>query len=125
MKLIIVLALVALAIARPDDGKYDSKYDNFNIDELVANDRLLKNYAHCLIGDGKCTAEGNEFKKLMPEATQSKCGKCTEKQKVIVAKGIKAIKAKLPAEYDVLLKQIDPETKYTEELSKFVEKYAP
>lgn len=63
MKLVIILALVAVAVARPDDGgTYDSKYDNFNVDELVGNARLLKSYAHCFLDDGKCTPEGNDFK---------------------------------------------------------------
>ncbi|KAJ8717960.1 hypothetical protein PYW07_005890 [Mythimna separata] len=125
MKLLIVLALVAAALARPDDSHYDEKYDNFNIDEVITNERLLKNYAHCLIGDGKCTPEGNEFKKLLPEATKSNCGKCTDKQKVHVAKAIKAIKEKLPTEYETLRSQIDPEGAHAEDINKYVAKYAP
>lgn len=62
MKLLIVLALVVLAVASPDGDHYDSKYDSFNVDELIQSPRLLKSYAHCFIGDGKCTPEGKEFK---------------------------------------------------------------
>ncbi|CAH0695935.1 unnamed protein product [Spodoptera exigua] len=125
MKLVIILALVAIALARPDDGFYDKKYDNFNADELIENDRLLKSYAHCFLEDGKCTPEGNDFKKWIPEATTTSCGKCTDKQKVLVAKTIKAIKEKLPAEYEALVKKHDPEHKHHDDLNKFLEKYAP
>lgn len=61
MKLFIVLSLVVLAVARPDEY-YDLKYESFDVDEMVSNDRLLKAYALCFIGDGKCTAEGSDFK---------------------------------------------------------------
>ncbi|CAH0590191.1 unnamed protein product [Chrysodeixis includens] len=123
MKFIIVLALVAVALARPDDSHYDSKYDDFNVDEIIGNERLLKAYAHCFIGDGKCTPEGNDFKKWIPESTASSCGKCTPKQKILVAKTIKAIQTKLPTEYETLNKQIDPEGKYGDDLQKFLSEF--
>ncbi|XP_035435816.1 allergen Tha p 1-like [Spodoptera frugiperda] len=125
MKLVIILALVAVAVARPDDGgTYDSKYDNFNVDELVGNARLLKSYAHCFLDDGKCTPEGNDFKKWIPEATTTSCGKCSEKQKALVAKTIQAIKDKLPAEYEALIKKHDPENKHQGKLQEFLQKYS-
>uniref|UniRef100_A0A2A4IWE4 Chemosensory protein n=1 Tax=Heliothis virescens TaxID=7102 RepID=A0A2A4IWE4_HELVI len=123
MKLFIVLALVAAVVGRPDEAFYDKKYDDFNVDEIIDNVRLLKAYAHCIIGDGKCTPEGNDFKKWVPEATKSSCGKCTEKQKVLVAKTIKAMRDKLPEEYTTLVKQIDPENKYDEDLKSYLAKY--
>ena len=61
----------------------------------------------------------------MPEATQTSCGKCTDKQKVLVAKSIKAVKEQLPKEYEILIKQNDPEGKYSESIKKYLEKYAP
>lgn len=61
MKFLIALALVTFVAARPDDH-YDSKYDDLNVDEIIGNDRLLTAYAHCFIGDGKCTPEGTEIK---------------------------------------------------------------
>ncbi|CAH1640331.1 unnamed protein product [Spodoptera littoralis] len=125
MKLVIILALVAVVLARPDDGGfYDTKYDNFNADELIENERLLKSYAHCFLGDGKCTPEGNDFKKWIPEATTTSCGKCTEKQKALIAKTIKAIKDKLPSEYEALIKKHDPENKHHDDLDKFLQKYS-
>lgn len=62
MKVFIVLTLVALVAARPDDDHYDSKYDDFDVNELISNERLMKAYAHCFNGVGKCTPEGTDFK---------------------------------------------------------------
>lgn len=62
MKLFLVLVLVAVASGRPDGAQYDSKYDNFNVDEIIDNERLLKAYTHCFMGDGKCTPEGTDIK---------------------------------------------------------------
>lgn len=60
----------------------------------------------------------------VPEATSSSCGKCTEKQKALVAKTIKAIKEKLPKEYTALISQSDPDGKYTADLEAFIAKYS-
>ncbi|NP_001037066.1 ejaculatory bulb-specific protein 3-like [Bombyx mandarina] len=122
-----VLALIALAVvvaARPnDDLFYDKKYDNFNVDEIIDNPRLLKAYTFCFNDKGKCTAEGNDFKKWIPESLQTSCGKCSEKQKYLVAKFVHAIKDKMPDEFDILRKLHDPKGEYTENLDKFLETY--
>ncbi|XP_075981580.1 allergen Tha p 1-like [Anticarsia gemmatalis] len=123
MKLLIVLAVVvACALARPEDH-YDDKFDNIDVDELIGSERLLKGYANCFLEKGKCTPEGKEVNKLIPEATTSSCGKCTEKQKILAAKTINAMKTKLPQEYSELIKKHDPEGKHGDELQKFIDTY--
>lgn len=37
---------------------YDTKFDNIDIDDLLKNDRLLKNYVKCLEYEGPCTPDG-------------------------------------------------------------------
>lgn len=61
MKLLVVLALVAVALARPSEF-YDNKYDNFNVDEMVGNIRLLKAFTLCILEEGSCSPEGSEIK---------------------------------------------------------------
>lgn len=56
----ILCAVVAVAVARPET--YDSQYDSFNAQELVDNQRLLKNYGKCFLDQGPCTSDGNNFK---------------------------------------------------------------
>ncbi|GBP07821.1 Putative odorant-binding protein A10 [Eumeta japonica] len=112
---------VALAVPSPDGEHYDSKYDDFDVDTLIENLRLLKSYANCFLGKGSCTAEGASFKKVMPEAVATTCAKCTPKQRILVRKVIKAIQANLSEEWEELKKEYDPEGKYHDALEKFLQ----
>lgn len=62
--------------------KYDIKYDNIDIDELLKSERLLTNYIKCLMEEGSCTEDGRELKENLPDAINTDCSKCSEKQKV-------------------------------------------
>uniref|UniRef100_A0A1I8PKC1 Uncharacterized protein n=1 Tax=Stomoxys calcitrans TaxID=35570 RepID=A0A1I8PKC1_STOCA len=48
--------------AAPLKSTYDSRFDNINIDEILQQERLLKNYVKCLEGTGPCTADGKALK---------------------------------------------------------------
>ncbi|WP_394828069.1 hypothetical protein [Pendulispora albinea] len=41
---------------------YTSKYDNLDIDEILRNKRLLRNYTKCLMDKGECSPEGPALK---------------------------------------------------------------
>lgn len=56
-----LLVLFAIVLARPSD-KYTTKYDNIDLDEILSNDRLLKNYFDCIMDRGKCTPDGQELR---------------------------------------------------------------
>ncbi|CAG5049061.1 unnamed protein product [Parnassius apollo] len=119
MKTVIVFAcFVVIAYAAE---KYSSKYDNFDVDTLTENDRLLKSYVNCFLDKGRCTAEGSDFKKALPEAVETSCGKCTEKQKVNIKKVIKAIQQKFPKQWEELVKKNDPTGKYRADFDKFIQ----
>lgn len=60
MKTLVVLACVVLSVFAAE--KYNSKYDNFDVDTLIGNERLLKSYINCFLDKGRCTAEGTDFK---------------------------------------------------------------
>ncbi|XP_056639205.1 ejaculatory bulb-specific protein 3-like isoform X1 [Diorhabda sublineata] len=80
--LVMNLCLAGLTLAAvTEKAKYTTKYDNVNLEEIVHNDRLLKNYVDCLLEKGKCTPDGLELKKNMPDAIATDCSKCSEKQK--------------------------------------------
>ncbi|KAG7301527.1 hypothetical protein JYU34_014493 [Plutella xylostella] len=120
MKVLVILAAAAaVALARPGD-LYDDSKSNLDIDELVSNERLLKGYAHCFLETGPCTPEGNNIKKIIPEALENVCKKCTPKQRVMVRKMIAAFKEKLPAEWSELAKTYDSEGKYKENVKTFL-----
>jgi hypothetical protein len=60
---ILVSALVLAEAARtPRDDKYTTRYDNINVDEILASDRLVDNYVKCLLDKGRCTPDGAELK---------------------------------------------------------------
>nr|ARM20141.1 chemosensory protein [Galeruca daurica] len=80
--LVVVLCLAGLSSAAvTEKAKYTTKYDNVNLEEIVHSDRLLKSYVDCLLEKGKCTPDGLELKKNMPDAIATDCSKCSEKQR--------------------------------------------
>ncbi|XP_077287182.1 ejaculatory bulb-specific protein 3-like [Arctopsyche grandis] len=65
-----------------DDVTYTTKYDDLDIDEILHSDRLLLNYVNCLLEKGRCTPDGVELKKNLPDAIDNDCKKCSEKQDI-------------------------------------------
>lgn len=56
-------ALCVLGVhSAPDNPLYTTKYDNFDVDSVLNNQRLLRNYMKCILGEGQCTKEGTEVK---------------------------------------------------------------
>ncbi|KAL1130946.1 hypothetical protein AAG570_012187 [Ranatra chinensis] len=107
-----VLAVAALAaVSATPQAMYTTKYDNVDLDEILTNERLYKKYFECLKG-GKCTPDGKELKDIIPDALQTECKKCNEKQKKGAEKVIKYLLDKKPADYDILEKMYDPEGTY-------------
>jgi hypothetical protein len=60
---------------------YDSKYDAIEADEILKSERLLTNYIKCLLEEGPCTEDGQDLKDTLPDAIETDCSKCSEKQK--------------------------------------------
>nr|AYN07342.1 chemosensory protein 14 [Yemma signatus] len=90
--------------SQEEGGKYTNKYDNVDLDSILQNDRLYKNYFNCLIGEGKCAPEGLEIKKNLKEAFTSDCAKCTDKQKDYITRVSKFLKENKPDDWKVLEK---------------------
>lgn len=59
--LFLFAVLFAIAYARPEE-KYTTKYDGFDVDEVLNNRRLLVSYMKCCLDKGPCTKEGSELK---------------------------------------------------------------
>ncbi|EAT42816.1 AAEL005691-PA [Aedes aegypti] len=120
MKIVILFALVVMVVAQ--DG-YPTKYDNIDVDEILNSDRHFKNYFNCLMDAGPCTPEGNELKKYLPDAIQTACAKCTDKQRQITAKVAKFLIEQRPEEWKALRTKYDPNNtfaeKYRDEAAKF------
>lgn len=56
------ILLITLIVYVYGEDRYTSKYDNVDLDEILQNKRLLKNYVNCLLEKGNCTPDGAELK---------------------------------------------------------------
>ncbi|KAH8308656.1 ejaculatory bulb-specific protein 3 [Drosophila kikkawai] len=111
MKMVIALFVLGLVLVAAED-KYTTKYDNIDVDEILKSDRLFNNYFKCLIDTGKCTPEGRELKKSLPDALKTECSKCSEKQRQNTDKVIRFIIDNKPEEWKQLQAKFDPEEIY-------------
>nr|WJJ63290.1 chemosensory protein 5 [Pachyrhinus yasumatsui] len=89
MKVVFTAVLCCCGFAFGIEEKYTTKFDNVNFEEIIHSERLLKNYVNCLLDKGSCTPDGKELKKLLPDALETNCQKCSDVQKEGLAKIIK------------------------------------
>jgi hypothetical protein len=107
----LVLMVVALTLSAAEE-KYTTKYDNVDVDEILKSDRLFTNYFKCLIDTGKCTPDARELKKVLPDALQTKCEKCNEKQRQNADKVLRYIIRNKPEQWKQLQAKYDPQEIY-------------
>lgn len=93
-------------------SNYDSKYDNVDLEEILSSKRLMDNYIKCLLDLGVCTADGNMLRDNIPDAIETHCQKCTEKQKFGSEKVIHFIIDNRPDDWEKMEQKYDPERKY-------------
>ena len=126
MKLAVVCLLAFAAVvfvaARPEE-KYTNKFDHIDVDQILQSDRLLGNYFKCLMEEGRCTAEGTELKKILPDALATECSKCSDTQKEMSKKVIKFLSTDKPEMWKKLLDKYDPEKKYRTKFGDEAQKY--
>lgn len=60
---------------------YDGKYDSVDVEDILKSERLLTSYIKCLMDQGPCSEDGRDLKQILPDAIETDCSKCTEKQK--------------------------------------------
>ncbi|XP_065083774.1 ejaculatory bulb-specific protein 3-like [Ochlerotatus camptorhynchus] len=112
---VILMALIVAVAAQNAIDKYTTKFDSIDLDEILKSDRLFHNYFKCLIGEGRCTPEGVELKRRLPEALETACTKCSEKQQEASKRAIKYLMEMRPEEWKVLKALYDPDNKYEKE----------
>ncbi|XP_049831162.1 ejaculatory bulb-specific protein 3-like [Schistocerca gregaria] len=107
---VLMLALVAVGVASAaaGDGKYTTRYDNINLDDILHSTRLLNSYINCLMERGPCTADGRELKDNLPDALQTDCSKCSEKQKDGAEKVVNFLIENRPDQWKELEAKYDP-----------------
>ncbi|CAH0401226.1 unnamed protein product [Chilo suppressalis] len=118
---------------------YDAKYDDFDIEPLLENDRILQGYTKCFLDEGPCTPEAKDFKsklllsqiltvkqplnnlEVIPEALETSCGKCSPKQRILIKKVIRAMMEKHPDSWNKLVDKYDKDKKFRATFNKFIE----
>nr|WJJ63288.1 chemosensory protein 2 [Pachyrhinus yasumatsui] len=122
MKLYIFLIVAVTGLVLAEESKYTTKYDNVDLEEIVKSDRLMKNYVNCLLEKGKCTPDGAELKKHLPDALHTDCSKCSATQKNGSRKIMRHLIDNKPEWWKDLEAKYDKEgsykKKYREELKK-------
>ncbi|XP_059478966.1 ejaculatory bulb-specific protein 3-like [Neocloeon triangulifer] len=107
--------------AKQPAAQYTSKFDNINVDQILKSERLLNNYHKCLLDRGPCTPDAAELKRLLPDALETGCTKCTEKQRTGSEKVITYIIKNKPEQWEELLDKFDKERKFRERYQKLAE----
>ncbi|XP_065083456.1 ejaculatory bulb-specific protein 3-like [Ochlerotatus camptorhynchus] len=113
MKLFVVAAFALFAVVAAQE-KYTTKYDGVDLDEILKSDRLFNNYFKCLMDQGRCTPDGNELKRILPDALKTDCVKCSEKQKNGTQKVINYLIDNRASQWKSLQAKYDPENVYVE-----------
>ncbi|XP_055845510.1 uncharacterized protein LOC129911665 [Episyrphus balteatus] len=110
---VLIVAMLALTIAIvAAEEKYTTKYDSIDIEEILKSDRLFKNYFNCLMESGKCTPDGRELKRVLPDALKTGCVKCSEKQRAGTERVLKYIIENKPEQWKALQAKYDPDGVY-------------
>ncbi|XP_045537471.1 allergen Tha p 1 [Papilio machaon] len=103
---IVVLNIFILVLLYWTEGfpapTYTTKYDDVNLDEVLASERLLTGYVNCLLDLGPCTPDGKELKKNLPDAIANDCKSCTERQREGANKVMHHIIDNRPDDWDKL-----------------------
>lgn len=54
--------LLPICFGKPASDTYSTKYDNFDVQGVLASKRLVARYGDCLLERGSCTPEGRFLK---------------------------------------------------------------
>ncbi|RZC42382.1 chemosensory protein, partial [Asbolus verrucosus] len=113
---VLTFALVAAvyAVPRPEE-KYTVKYDGVDVHEIIKSDRLTQNYVDCLLEKKPCTPDGEELKRVLPDALETNCTKCSDKQKEGAKIVIQHLYKNKPDTWKQLEAKYDPSGKYRKE----------
>ncbi|CAG9563977.1 unnamed protein product [Danaus chrysippus] len=118
--LLVICALTLVASGIGQQNQFPHRYDNFNPDSIIQNDRILLAYYRCVMDKGPCTKDGKNFKRVLPETLSTACGRCSPNQKSVVRKMLLGIRAKSEPRFFELLDKYDPTRVNREALYSFL-----
>ncbi|XP_014277055.1 ejaculatory bulb-specific protein 3 [Halyomorpha halys] len=106
------LALACFCQAAATQQSYTDKWDRIDVDQILKNDRILKKYVDCLMDRGKCSPDAQELRKVLPEAIQTECAKCTDSQKRMAGKALSYILQNKRNYWNELIGKYDPKGEF-------------
>ncbi|KAL0869956.1 hypothetical protein ABMA27_006145 [Loxostege sticticalis] len=113
MKTFVILsAVLALAIA----DTYSTEHDDLDV-EVFTNPEKLNKITMCFLDKEPCDEIAGHFKKVLPDATETACAKCTAAQKHILKRYLEEVKKTSPDDLKALKEKYDPDTKHIEALA--------
>ncbi|EZA53190.1 ObirCsp12 [Ooceraea biroi] len=103
---IVVIIGIALVCTYAQEELYDNKYDDMDVIAIMVNDKLRNQYYKCFMETGPCaTGDAKFFKEIFAEALQSKCKRCTEKQKKMLDDIVGWYTENKPAEWQTIVEK--------------------
>ncbi|KAG5885080.1 hypothetical protein JTB14_036649 [Gonioctena quinquepunctata] len=120
----LLVGLVVVTAHNEDRSKapnYPTKYDNIDLESILSNFRILRNYIDCCLDKKTCTTDGAELKTHIRDALENNCDKCSEVQKKAVKKVCKKIYTEKPEWWKELCDHFDPEGKFQKTYQKFID----
>ncbi|XP_022910989.2 ejaculatory bulb-specific protein 3-like [Onthophagus taurus] len=109
---LITIVTLSVFVLVKSQNAYTGKYDNIDVDKILANGRILSNYIKCMMDEGPCTNEGRELKKTLPDALANGCNKCNERQKAAAEKVIRHLIKNKNNDWKRLTNKYDPNGQY-------------
>lgn len=111
--LVVFLTISQLIFAAdPPGGYYQTKYDSLDVEEILNNKRLVIHYVNCLLDRGACPPQGADLKRILPEALETNCLRCTEKQRDVIVRTIRRLRTEYPILWSELVSEYDPDGEY-------------
>ncbi|KAL3276414.1 hypothetical protein HHI36_011798 [Cryptolaemus montrouzieri] len=101
---------------------YGMKYEDFSLEVLMTNERLLKNHFECIFDNKGCTPEAADFKKHIPEIMETCCSRCSPKRLEQAKKFTQFLIDNKPEILKKVFAKYDPDKIYRKKCSGDIEK---
>ncbi|KYM98238.1 PREDICTED: ejaculatory bulb-specific protein 3-like [Cyphomyrmex costatus] len=107
IRIALIVAINVLICILAKDERYSDEYDDVDVKKLLENKELRTQYINCFMETGPCiTPQMKFFTEKFSEAFQTRCKKCTERQKEIFAQGIEWIQKNEPETWQLILLKV-------------------
>ncbi|XP_020289355.1 ejaculatory bulb-specific protein 3-like [Pseudomyrmex gracilis] len=122
LSMVVLLFVFSGFVSGTEEEFYSDTYDNVDIDAILGNERLVKQYMNCILDKGSCTADGRSLRRILPDALATTCKKCNQRQREIARKIGNYLKTNRPEEWAEFVRKFDPNNQYIVPFDRFLAK---